>query len=40
LLVPADPHAERIRTVKLAPEYEQLAAEVRADLDRYKCLLR
>ncbi|MDI6871505.1 MAG: Fic family protein [Bacillota bacterium] len=38
-LVPADPRAERIRTVRLADKYERLAQEVRAEVERYKRLL-
>ncbi|HHW14790.1 MAG TPA: Fic family protein [Firmicutes bacterium] len=39
-LTPADPHAKRIRTVKLACRYEKLAQQVRTDAERYKYLLR
>ena len=39
-LVAADPLAARLRSVRLAPPYEELAAEVRKEAERYKHLLR
>ncbi|MDA8234272.1 MAG: Fic family protein [Clostridia bacterium] len=39
-LIPADPKAQRIRAVKLAPKYQKLADEISIEPDRYRYLLK
>jgi Fic family protein len=37
---PIDPQAQRIRAIKLAPKYQNLADEINKEPDKYKYLLR